>query len=54
MELPSHPQSDDAARGQEPRRPVSWGTMIAIAVLAVVFATVVLLHLTGVVGPGGH
>jgi hypothetical protein len=54
MELPSHPshpEADDTAHDQAPATGVSWGTMLVIAVVAVLFAAMVILHLTGVVGP---
>jgi hypothetical protein len=54
MDRPSYPQSDDVDRDQDHRNGVNWGTMIVLVVLALLFVTVVILHLTGVVGPRGH
>ncbi len=54
MELPSHPDTDDSAPDQTPATTISWRTMLGIAVVAIVVAVIVILHLTGVVGPTAH
>ena len=54
MELPSHPESEDPT----PHRPEPGDrtvvTRIFIAVVVALIALVIILHLTGVVGPGAH
>ena len=50
MELPSHPESDDAAGVREPTGR-SWASRVVIAALVGLVLLVVILHLTGVVGP---
>jgi hypothetical protein len=56
-DLPTHPDTDDPS-GQEPDRAGTAGgprrgAMAGIA-LATVLVVLVVLHLTGVVGPGSH
>jgi hypothetical protein len=53
MELPSHPEADDSPPGQEPATG-SWATVLIVAVVVAVLAVIVILHLTGVVGPGAN
>ncbi len=53
MELPSHPETDDTA-GERESATTSRSTMLAISLSAVLFATIVILHLTGVVGPASR
>ncbi len=55
--LPSHPGTDDEPGPESPgerpdRRPATRVLVVAIVVLLV--AGMVVLHLTGVVGPGSH
>jgi hypothetical protein len=50
MELPAHPERDD---DQESATTTNWGTVLAIAVVFALAATLVILHLTGIVGPAG-
>ncbi|MGH9211252.1 MAG: hypothetical protein ACRD2C_11295 [Acidimicrobiales bacterium] len=54
MDLPSHPETDDADAHQRSTRPVSRATWIAVAVVAALLAVMVILHLVGVVGPNAH
>lgn len=53
MELPPHPETDDAG---DPGRTtaVSWGAVLGVVVVAVLLAGLVILHLAGVVGPRAH
>lgn len=51
MDLPSHPDAGDEAITPAHPGGASWGLRIVIGVLATIFAVVILLHLTGVVGP---
>ena len=52
MDLPSHPEADDAADVPAERTTVSWGARILVGAVIAVVAVIILLHLTGVVGPG--
>lgn len=54
MELPSHPEADDSASGQEPATKVSWTTLLVLGVIAALLILIVILHLTGVVGPAAN
>lgn len=54
MELPSHPETDDTDPDQKHATTVSWGTVLVVAVVAILLAVIVILHLTGVVGPGAQ
>ena len=51
MELPAHPEPNDDDPDQAPARRPTLGTRIAIAILVALVAVVILLHLTGVMGP---
>ena len=50
MKPPSHPEADDGPPGDDTGRNINW----VIAVVGSVFLVVVVLHLTGVVGPLAH
>jgi hypothetical protein len=50
----SHPGVDDSASDQEPGRGGSWASKAVIAIVAALVVVIVILHLTGVVGPGAH
>ncbi len=55
--LPSHPGTDDEpgrASPDEPPSPRPRTRIIAVAIVALLVAGMVVLHLTGVVGPGSH
>lgn len=54
MELPPHPESEDTGPSQKPATAVGWGTRIVIALVVALVAAIVILHLTGVVGPGAN
>ena len=49
MELPSHPERDD---DQESATAINWVTVLVVTVVFALVAVLVILHLTGVVGPG--
>lgn len=51
MELPEHPETDDTGPDQDPATTRSWGVVLGVAIVAVLLAVIVILHLTGVVGP---
>jgi hypothetical protein len=50
----SHPGADDTARQREPATTGSWASKLVIAIVAALVVLIVILHLTGVVGPGAH
>lgn len=50
MELPAHPQRDD---DQESATTTNWVAVVAVTIVFALVATLVILHLTGIVGPGG-
>lgn len=50
MELPSHPEADQG----KPRSPSRSGTFVVVVVVAALIAVMVILHLTGIVGPRAH
>ncbi len=56
-QLPSHPGTDDepghASLGKPPR-PRPWSRILVVAIVVLLVAGMVVLHLTGVVGPGSH
>jgi hypothetical protein len=58
MDLPSHPDADDAdtdiSTQRSGGRRRTTGTMIALWALGAVVVVVIVLHLTGVVGPLGN
>jgi hypothetical protein len=49
LEPPTHPDQDD---DQSPTT-INWPTVLAIAAVTTVVATLIILHLTGIVGPAG-
>ena len=53
MELPQHPDTGESVpSGSHSHR--SWPTRIVASLLIAAVVLVVMLHLTGVVGPSGH
>ena len=54
MDPPSHPESEDTATDRKPATPVGWGSWVVVAIVIALVAVIVILHLTGVVGPGAH
>jgi hypothetical protein len=50
MELPPHPERDD---DQESATTNSWPTVLVVTIVFALVATLVILHLTGIVGPAG-
>lgn len=55
-ELPRHPETEEATTAADRRSAGStpWGTYAFLAVVVVGVLTMILLHLSGVVGPGAH
>lgn len=52
MDRPSYPASTDSTSDEQPAPTTGWAIRLAIAGVVVVIAVFVILHLTGVVGPG--
>lgn len=52
MELPSHPESEEERDQKAPTG--NRGVRIFIVVIVALLAAIVILHLTGVVGPGAQ
>lgn len=50
--LPAHPDRIDDPDPTPSER--SWAGVVALALMAGLFVLIVVLHLTGVVGPGAH
>jgi hypothetical protein len=50
MELPTHPEQDD---DQESATSINWATVLVVTIAFALVATLVILHLTGIVGPAG-
>jgi hypothetical protein len=50
MEVPAHPEHDDE---QESATTTSWATVLVVTIVFALVATLVILHLTGIVGPAG-
>jgi hypothetical protein len=48
MELPAHPEHDD---DQQSATAINWATVVIVTVVFVLAATLIILHLTGIVGP---
>ena len=53
VELPTHPETDDNSPA-EPARRTSRVTVVVLGFVAALVAVMVILHVTGVVGPGAH
>lgn len=51
MDLPSHPEADDPAPPHQRAPEAGWAGKLVIGVVVAVVVAMVLLHLTGVVGP---
>ena len=53
MDLPSHPDAGETD-APAPATTASWRTRIVVGLIGLVVALVIVLHLTGVVGPAGR
>jgi hypothetical protein len=53
VELPQHPD-DDSVADSEPHAPRSRRTYVVGIVVVILLAGMLVLHLTGVFGPGSH
>lgn len=54
MDLPSHPDLEDEEPHREPAPSGNWASVVFFVIMGVLFAFIVVLHLTGVVGPRAH
>jgi len=54
MELPHHRETEDPDAAPRRDSEMSWGGRLVVGVLVTLIVVVILLHLTGVVGPGAH
>lgn len=54
MDLPSHPEANDDVPDHEPASTPSRATVVVFAVVVALVALIVILHLTGLVGPTAH
>jgi hypothetical protein len=52
-ELPAHPEADDTSAGKD-GTPVNWAMVLVFGLVGAVVVVILILHLTGVVGPAGH
>lgn len=52
MDLPSHPDTDDSADAPVPAQRANWPARVLLGLVVALVALVIVLHLTGVVGPG--
>jgi len=50
---PQHPETEEDT-GVGPRRAPRWVVVLGITVAIALVAAMILLHLTGILGPGGH
>jgi hypothetical protein len=48
MELPTHPEHED---DQEAATDINWASVLIVTIVFALVATLVILHLTGIVGP---
>lgn len=51
MDLPSHPERSDTTPDPQPSSSRNWAGVAVVVVLGAFLLLIVLLHLTGVVGP---
>jgi cytochrome b561 len=55
--LPSHPGTDEEPSHTNPAErpsPRPWARILVVAVVVLLVAGMIVLHITGVVGPGSH
>ena len=52
--LPAHPDMDDTPDSRQQRTAVNWTTILVIALIGAFVIVILVLHLTGVVGPAEH
>lgn len=54
MDPPTHPDTNDPGDRSGPAAAMGWGARIAIGVVVAMVVLVILLHLTGIIGPAAH
>lgn len=54
MDMPSHPETTDEQDPPEDVKKVKWGVVLSVAIPTAIVVVIVLLHLTGVVGPAAN
>jgi hypothetical protein len=54
MDLPSHPDADDSIDAPDGGARPNWAGRIVVGAIIALVVLVLLMHLTGVVGPGAH
>jgi hypothetical protein len=54
MDLPPYPRSDDDDAADLPAPAPRWGPRIAAGALVILVVVIVIVHLSGVVGPAAH
>ena len=54
MELPTHPEADEPSPRRQPSTNTRWATIVIVGVISVLVILILVLHLTGVVGPAAH
>ncbi|MGH8775447.1 MAG: hypothetical protein ACRDWI_09830 [Jiangellaceae bacterium] len=52
--LPSHPEADESFDAAGRDTGVNWATVVVFALIGALVVVILILHLTGVVGPAGH
>jgi hypothetical protein len=53
MDLPSHPDADDT-NARPSATGANWRVRVLVGLIGLMVALVIVLHLTGVVGPAGR
>jgi hypothetical protein len=48
------PGPDEPPKGDRPQRPPGWRALVPIAIGAALVVAVIVLHITGALGPGAH
>jgi hypothetical protein len=54
MDLPPHPEADDPPAGNDEVPAGTRTTRLVVALLGALVAVILILHLTGVMGPAGN
>jgi len=53
-DLPAHPETDETSAARDHVRRVNWASVLLIGLVGALVVAILVLHLTGVVGPAGH
>lgn len=54
MGLPAHPEADETASADDRVTPVNWALVLVLGLVGALVVVILILHLTGIVGPAGH